>query len=160
RQLRPDRRPAPVLGDRLPDLLTERVRRNCAVGARSEQTLVEPRGERREQLTLARAPLGWAPHHAIQRLRERKAEELGAVEQRLDDAERLVAAARPDLGEHGRLVRRVPAVDDGEPQPITCSAMSSRRSPSWIATATVCSKISSSERPAAFSPSSSASVIV
>jgi hypothetical protein len=36
-----ERRRAPVVDDCLPDLLTERVRRNCAVGARSERALVQ-----------------------------------------------------------------------------------------------------------------------
>jgi len=41
RELRPERRGAPVVDDRLPNLLTERVRRNCAVGAQSERALVQ-----------------------------------------------------------------------------------------------------------------------
>jgi hypothetical protein len=34
-------RSSPVGDDRVPDLFTERVRRNCAVGARSERALVD-----------------------------------------------------------------------------------------------------------------------
>jgi hypothetical protein len=41
RELRAQRRGPPVVDNRLPDFLTERVRRNCAVGARSERALVE-----------------------------------------------------------------------------------------------------------------------
>src|SRR5947207_1799310 len=40
-KLGPKRRTSPVGGDRLPAVLTERVRRDRAVGARSEWTLVE-----------------------------------------------------------------------------------------------------------------------
>ena len=40
-KLGPKRRTSPVGDDRLPDVLTERVRRDRAVGARSEWTLVE-----------------------------------------------------------------------------------------------------------------------
>jgi hypothetical protein len=36
-----DRRRAPVLPDRIPDFLTERVRRDRAVGVESEQALVQ-----------------------------------------------------------------------------------------------------------------------
>src|SRR6185295_5417177 len=70
----------------------------------------------------------------------------------LDDAERLAAASLPHLLEECGLGGCVPVVDDGEPDhPITRIAASSRRSPWPIATPTVCSKISSSEQPAAFS---------
>ena len=60
---------------------------------------------------------------------ERQAEELGPVEQCLDDAEWLAAALLADLREECRLVRRVPVVDDVEPLTITSIALSSRRSP-------------------------------
>jgi hypothetical protein len=41
RELGPQRRAPPVVDDRLPDFLTERIRRDRAVGARSERALVE-----------------------------------------------------------------------------------------------------------------------
>src|SRR5581483_9745417 len=47
-----DRRRAPVGLDRLPEILTKRIRRDRAVGARSEETLVEVRREAREELAL------------------------------------------------------------------------------------------------------------
>jgi hypothetical protein len=40
-ELGTQRRGAPIVDDRLPDFLAERVRRNCAVGPRSEGALVE-----------------------------------------------------------------------------------------------------------------------
>src|SRR4051812_46422562 len=91
-ELRAERRRAPVVDDRLPDFLTEGVRRNCAVGARSERALVEQRGEARKQLTLAGAPLGGAAHDAVELLGERTSEEVRPVEQRLHHPERLGAA--------------------------------------------------------------------
>src|SRR4051794_10801323 len=82
-QLGPERRGSPTVDDRLPDLLTERIRRDRAVGARSEGALIEQRGEACEELALARCPLGWAAHRGLERVGERAAEELGAIEQRL-----------------------------------------------------------------------------
>src|ERR1051325_8538721 len=80
-------RGAPVGPDRLPDLLAERIRRDRAVGAQSEEALVEMRREPREELPLTGAPLGRAAHDDVERLGERATEQLRAVEERLDDAQ-------------------------------------------------------------------------
>src|SRR4029077_1317111 len=112
-KLRSQRSRAPVCNYRLPDLLTERVRRNCAVGAHSERTLVEQRGEGGEQLPLPRAPVRRPPHDAVELIGERMPEELGPVEERLHPPEGLGAAPLADGVEHRRLGRRVPTVDDG-----------------------------------------------
>src|SRR5437667_342359 len=85
------------------DPLTDRVRRNCAVGAHSEWTLVDERGEAGEQLPLPRAPVRRPTHHDVELLGERRPEELGPVEQGLHDAERFRAAALADRAEHRRL---------------------------------------------------------
>src|SRR5262249_53723459 len=135
----------------------ESVRRDRAVGARSERALPEQRREGREQLPLSRAPLRRTSHRDVQRLRERLAEELRPVEQRLDDAKWLGSRALSERLEHCGLRRRMTVVDDREPHPITSSATSSLRSPSAIATTTVCSKISSSEKPASLRASMSRS---
>src|SRR5581483_8372615 len=113
---------------------------------RSEEALVEVRGERGEELALPRAPLGRPAHHDVELLGEPVAEELPPVEERLDHAE--------------RLGRRVRAVQDLESHPSARSAASSRRRPSSTATATVRSKISSSDQPASLTAWTSASVIV
>ena len=76
-ELGPERRGAPVGDDRLPDLLTERVRRNCAVGTRSERALVEQRREAREELALPRAPLRRPAHDPVELLRERRPKSSG-----------------------------------------------------------------------------------
>src|SRR5581483_10470929 len=148
-------------GHRLPQILAEGVRRDRAVGARSERALVEQRREAGEELALARRPVGRPAHDGVELLRERLAEELGPVEQRLDHAERLAAGALADLGEHRRRLAGVAVVDAVEPDhPITRSAASRRRSPSRIAAPTVCSKMTSSSIPAAFSAATSSSVTV
>src|SRR5581483_2447931 len=122
-----DRRRAPVGLDGLPHILTKGIRRDRAVRARSEKALVQVRREACEELALAGAPFGRPTHRIVQRLGERPAEELGPVEERLHDAE--------------RLGRSVLAAQNIEPHPIARAAASQRRSPSPIATDTVCSKI-------------------
>src|SRR5260221_564386 len=82
-QFRAKRRRPPIRDDCLPDLVSERIRRNCAVGPRSERALAEQRRERREQLAFSGAPLRRAAHRGVEGLRERSSEELGAVHQRL-----------------------------------------------------------------------------
>src|SRR3954470_11613653 len=143
-QLGTKRRRAPIVDDCLPDLISERIRRDRAVGARSERALVQERRKAGEELALARRPLGRAAHRRLERVGERPAEELRAIEQRLHDAERLVARALANHREHGGLLGCVAVLDDREPHPITSFARSRRRSPSPIAAATVCSKITSS----------------
>ena len=52
-----DRGGAPVALDRLPDLPADCVRRDRAVGVRSEGTLIERGDERSEELALASGPI-------------------------------------------------------------------------------------------------------
>ena len=59
-----DRRGAPVALDRLPDLVTERIRRDRAVGVRSEVAFVEVRDVAREELPLGRPTSRTAPRIA------------------------------------------------------------------------------------------------
>ena len=56
------------------DLLSQRYRRDRAVGARSEGTLVEQRGEGREQLPLAGAPVRQPAHRTVDGVGERPPE--------------------------------------------------------------------------------------
>src|SRR5207302_2984822 len=140
-----DRRRAPVSLHRLPDFLTECVRRDRAVGVRSERALVERRDERGEQLALAVAPIGRPAHREIERVGVRLAEELRAIVQRLHDTERPLDLDR---------------VYAGEPHARVSNAASSRSKPAAVAAETVRSKISSSEKPAALSSATSRSVIL
>ena len=113
-----------------------------------------------EELSLAGAPLGRAAHHPVELLRERPPEELGPVEERLRRrraARARCARARPRRNAASsaawpwsttsrRIIRSPPSPRRAGGAP--------RRSPP----PTVCSKISSSLRPAAFRASTSASV--
>ena len=56
---------------RLPDLVTERIRRDRGVGVRSERALLEVRDAAGEELALRRAPVGRAAHRDVERVRER-----------------------------------------------------------------------------------------
>jgi hypothetical protein len=77
-----DRGGAPVALDRLPDFLADCVRRDRAVGVRSEGTLVEGGHERREELAFAGGPVRRAAHREVESVGERAPEELGPVVER------------------------------------------------------------------------------
>src|SRR5262249_44638352 len=154
-QLRTERGRPPVGRDRLPDLLTERVRRDRAVGARSERALIEQRRERCEELALSRTPFGRTAHRLIEGVGERPSEEFGPVEERLHHAQRLCAASLANRLQDSCLRRIMPMIRDLEPHAITRCAASSLRNPSEMATVTVASKISSSGIPARLSSSTS-----
>ena len=149
-QLRVDRCGAPVRPDSVPDVLPERVRRDRAVGVQSEQALVECDANPANSSRSTGTPLGRAAHRDVELVGEPAAEHVGPIEQRLDHAE--------------RLGRRVIAVQDSSLTSTTASLLITARgdaaSPSATATATVCSKISSSLTPASFTACTSASVIV
>src|SRR5712691_2628046 len=145
-----DRRGAPVTVDRLPDLPADCVRRDRAVGVRSERTLVEGGDERSEELAFAGRPIRRAAHREVERVGERAPEELGPVVERPQNAAWLAAQALAQLAR--------PRIDDAEPHESVPSPASSRSRPAATAAETVCSKISSSLKPAAFSSSTSRSV--
>src|SRR5690348_4270358 len=65
---------------------TERCLRDRGVSVGSEDALVEPRDERREELALAGGPWRRAPHHALSELGKFLAEETLPIEQRANDA--------------------------------------------------------------------------
>src|SRR5204862_7378615 len=130
--------------DRLPDLVTERKRRDRGVGVRSEGALLEVRDPAGEELPLGRAPVGLAAHRKLEGVRERPPEDLGPVVERLQHAARLRAALLADPVEDLAVLRRVAGVDGGEPQR-HASPLSRRWRPAETAAETVCSKISSSE---------------
>jgi hypothetical protein len=140
-----DRRRTPVTSDRLPDLLAERVRRDRAVGRRSEWTLADRRDERCEELALADAPVGRAVHRQIERLGKGASEELGPVVERLQDVRWLRASLSPDELEDLCLLRIVAVLETSQPHGSTFSPASSRSRPAATATETVCSKMTSSE---------------
>jgi hypothetical protein len=77
-----DRRAAPVALDRVPDLFADCVRRDRAVGVRSERTLVEGGDERSEELALAGRPIRWAAHREVESVGEGAPEQLGPVVER------------------------------------------------------------------------------
>jgi hypothetical protein len=140
-----DRRRTPVTSDRLPDPLAERVRRDRAVGSRSERTLADRRDECCEELALANAPVGRAVHCQIERLGKGASEELGPVVERLQDVRWLRASLSPDQLEELRLLRIVAVLETSQPHGSTFSPASSRSRPAATATETVCSKMTSSE---------------
>jgi len=97
-------RRTPVTPDSLPDLLAERVRRDRAVGRRSERTLADRGNERREELTLAGAPVGRAVHRHLERFREGASEKLRPVVERLQDVRWVRSPLSPDGIEDDRLL--------------------------------------------------------
>ena len=138
-----DRRGAPVALDRLPDFLADCVRRDRAVGIRSERALVERGNKGCEELALARRPVRRAAHRKVERIGERTPEEVGPIVEREQDAARLAAEAPAQLARA--------CIDDGQPHESALSPASSRSRPAATAAETVCSKISSSLKPSAFS---------
>src|SRR4029079_2496460 len=114
-QPRVDRCRLVVVEDRVDEIrVTEGVRRDRAVGLRSEGALVAERYERREELALGPRPLRRAFHHLLEQLTERLPEELGSVAERERDVGH-VAVALLKLGDLRGWSRRVP---QREPHPI------------------------------------------
>lgn len=140
-----DRCRAPVTSDGLPDLLAQRVRRDRAVGRRSERTLVDRGHERCEELPFANAPVGRAVHRQLQRVRKGPAEELGPIVERLQDVGRLGASLTPDQLEDLRLARMVAVLETSQPHGSASRPAFSRSRPAATATETVSSKMTSSE---------------
>ena len=135
-----------------PDLLTESVRRDRAVGTRSERTLVEERGEARRRARARRRSTSDGPRMTrVERLREGPAEELGRG--RGASSRRRAAPRRSARGSP-----RAPPLPPGAwPLSTTSSLIRAPRGAGRVAAAprrsprpTVCSKISSSERPRSF----------
>ena len=93
----------PVAVHRLDRLLTENVRRDRAVARRSEGTLVERGDERREELPLGFRPVRLAAHGDVEHVRERPAEDLRPVVERLDHV-----ARRPPARPRSRPASRAP----------------------------------------------------
>src|SRR5262249_31571014 len=114
--------------------------------------------ERREELALRMTPARLAAHGEVENGRERPSEDLRPVVERLEDVAGRPAAHRFDLVEYCALARRVAGIGTHEPHRSTPRPASSRRSPALTAVETVSSKISSPDRPAAFSSSTSASL--
>ena len=140
-----DRGCPPVPLDCIPDLLAECVRRDRAVGSRSEQALVERGDEAREELSLTGSPVRRTAHGKVERLGKRAAEELRAIVEGLQDIGRLHTALRSDVIEDSSLSWIVTAVDAVEPHRRVSSPAFSRSMPAATAAETVYSKISSSE---------------
>ena len=88
----------PVTLDCLPDVVTERVRRDRGVGVRSEGALLEVRDPAGEELALAGRPVGLAAHRQLERVGERPPEDLRPVVERLQDAARLACRAARGSG--------------------------------------------------------------
>lgn len=93
------RRP-PVQPDRLPDLVTERIRRDRAVRPRSEGALVERGDEAGEELPLTDGPVGRAAHCEVERIGERAPEQLRPIVKSLQHVGWLRAALHTDVLEH------------------------------------------------------------
>src|SRR4029453_10102952 len=131
--------------DCFPRFLTEGVRRDRAVGRRSERTLVERGDEGSEELPLADAPGGRAVHREIERVGEGSSEEFGPVVQRLQDVRRVSASLLADDVEDACFLRIVAFFETPQSHGNPSRPASSRSSPAATATETVCSKITSSE---------------
>src|SRR5439155_22684797 len=128
-----------------------------AVRLRSEGALILRRRERREELSLPDAPFGRAAEHGLARGREALPEQLGPVQQRLDDVRRLAVLRQPDhTHDHARL-QTVAALDPRQPHRSAARASSKRRSPSPAAAATVASNSASSDQPEPRNASTSSS---
>lgn len=107
---------APVALDCLPDVVTERIRRDRGVGVRSEGALLEVRHPAGEELALAGRPVGLTAHCELERVGERPPEDLRPVVERLQDAARFGAALLADPVEDDLVLRAVAGVDGGKPQ--------------------------------------------
>jgi len=144
-------RGAPVASNGFPDLPAEGVRRDRAVGTRSERALIEGGDECREELALPDAPVGRAVHREIERVRERPSEELRPVVESLEDIRRLDTSLTSDELEDLSLLGIVTHLETSQPHGSTSRPARNRFRPAATATETVASKMMSSAYPASFS---------
>ena len=133
------------------------IRRDRGVGVRSEGALLRCETQPAKSSRSRGRPVGLAAHRQLERVGERPPEDLRPVVERLQDAARLGAALLADPVEDVRFSGLWPES--------TAASLRGPRGPARggggrrrLRRQTVCSKISSSEKPASFSACTSASV--